>query len=235
MRAQKIRIVGGSLTSNPGQFLLDHIDIIVSSSRRAGGRSSLLGSVSSRCGFVVVSTCTTPVIFHLLIQFLLGLAGTGVGATVGWLGAATTSACIAARRACGTLTWNVTVDVIRGGLGDITAVTTTAAATTVCVVVGSRAQAAGVTRALNAIHQAGSRVVGGVERIAFTTAWNERKADGLALGIGAIVLLDRCVCVFETGVCDVSNSLRATGAVIGKSEVGDGSNSAEKILLRQHR
>jgi hypothetical protein len=94
-----------------------------------------------------------------------------------------------------------------------------AAATTICVIVGSGAQTAGVAGALDAIHQAGSGVVGGVEGVAFAAAGDEREADGLALGVGAIVFLDRGVCVLETGVCDVSNSFGAARTVVRKSEL----------------
>jgi hypothetical protein len=172
-----------------------------------------------------------------LVQFLLGLARAGIRTTLGWRGAvvaaATSASGIAAGRACGALAWNVTVDVFRSGFGDVATMSTAAAAATatVCVVVRSGAQAAGVAGPLDAIHQAGSGEVGGVEGIAFTAARDERKADGLALGVGAIVFLNRCVCVFETSVCDVSNSFGAARAVVGKSEIGDGSNAAKKVLL----
>lgn len=112
-----------------------------------------------------------------------------------------------------------------------TATTATAAAT--LGVVGLGAETASGTRTLDAIHQAGSRVVGGIKGIAFTAPGNERQANGLTLGIGSIVLLDRCVCVLETGICDMSNSLRTTGAVVGESEFRNGSDTAEKVLLNR--
>jgi hypothetical protein len=143
------------------KYLLNHIDIIIGSGC-AGGRSSLLGDIlSGRSRFTTVVR-TTPVIFHLLVQLLLGLARTGIGSAVGSISllravVASTPATAAAVRGAlvGALSGHITVDVVWGGLGDVAAMRTATATTAsaICVVLG--AHAAVVTGALNAVQEAG--------------------------------------------------------------------------------
>lgn len=129
---------------------------------------------------------------------------------------------------------DVTIDVVWGGLGDVAAMSTaatTTAASAIGVVLG--AHAAVITGALDAVHKTGSRSLCGVERVTFTAAGDERKTDGLALGVGSVILLNGGVRILQAGVCDVSNSLGASSAVVRDSKFRNRSNSAEEILLSE--
>jgi hypothetical protein len=204
------------------KYLLNHIDIIVGS-RCAGGRSSLLRSVLSGCSRFSAGVRTTPVILHLLIQLLLSLARTGVGSAVrsisllGTVVASTTTSASAATvrgALVGALPGNVTIDIVGSGLGDVAAMSTatTTAASAICAVLGAHATV--VAGAFDAVNKAGSRALCGVEGVTFTAAGDERKTDGLAFGVGSVILLNGGVCILEAGVCDVSNSLGASSAVV---------------------
>lgn len=224
------------------KYLLNHINIIVGSGC-AGGRSSLLRGVLSGCScFTAAVVRTTPVIFHLLVQLLLSLARTGIGSAVGSISllgtvvASTTSTSAAAvgRALVGALSGDVTVDVVWGGLGNIAAMSTAATATAasaIGVVLG--AHAAVIAGAFDAVHETRSRAMCGVEGVAVAAAGDERKTDGLALGVGSVILLNGGVCILQAGVCDVSNSLGASSAVIRDSKFRNRSNSTEEILFSE--
>jgi hypothetical protein len=221
------------------EYLLDHIDIIIGSGRALGG-SSLLGDILSRCSRFTTVVRTTPVIFHLLVQLLLCLARTGIGSAVGPISllravVTSTPATAAAVRGAlvGALSGNITVDVVWSGLGDVAAMRTATATTAsaICVVLG--AHAAVVTGALNAVQEAGSRALCRVEGVTVTAAADERKTDGLALGVGSVILLNGGVCILQAGVCNKSNSLRASSAVVRDSKFRNRSNSSEEILFSE--
>lgn len=226
-------------SSSDREVLLNHIDIIVGSGC-ARGRSSLLRGVLSGCSsFTTAVVGTTPVIFHLLVQLLLSLARTGIGSAVGSfsllgtvVAATTTSASAAAvgRALAGALPGNVTVDVVWGGLSDVAAMSTTATAASVAVL---GAHATVVAGALYAVQKAGPRALCGLEGVTFTAAGDERKTNGLALSVGSVVLLNGEVCILQAGICDESNSLGASSAVVRDSKFRDGSNSAEEILFSE--
>jgi hypothetical protein len=160
-----------------------------------------------------------------LVQFFLGLARTGVRATVSsisglrarFTSVASASSVPARRRtsrALRALTRDISVNVFGGGLGDIAAVTaaTTTAATT--LVVGSGAQAAAITGTLDTFKEAGLWLLHAVEWVTLPAAGDEGKTNWLALGIGTVKLLDRGVCILQAGICDVSDTLGASGAVV---------------------
>lgn len=136
--------------TSPHHHLLDHVDIIIGSSRRSGcsrrscrsrgclrlrgsGVGLLLSSFS--CGGL-----STPVVLHLLVQLLLCLAGSTIcRATASSLvssavvtaipASATTSTTTTTRRALAR-SRDIAVDSIGSGFGDVTATAT--AAGTVC-------------------------------------------------------------------------------------------------------
>ena len=221
------------------KYLLNHIDIVVGNGC-AGGRSSLLRGVLSGCSRFTAVVCTTPVIFHLLVQLLLSLARTGIGSAVGSISllgtvvasTTSTSATAVGRALMGALSGDVTVDVVWSGLGNIAAVSTAAtAASAIGVVLG--AHAAVIAGAFEAVHKTRSRAMCGVEGVAVTAAGDERKTDGLAFGVGSVILLNGGVCILQAGVCDVSNSLGASSAVIRDSKFRNRSNSTEEILFSE--
>jgi hypothetical protein len=102
-------------------ILFDHINIVVGSRRnsRGGSRSRMLDRdiTTSRTS---TSRRSTPVILHLLIQFLLRLLGPGITPRAGFsvLALATTTTGSAGWR---TLSGDVSVDILRGRLGDVAA------------------------------------------------------------------------------------------------------------------
>jgi hypothetical protein len=219
--------------------LFDHVNVIVSS-RCAGSRSGLQrGVLGGRGRFVGTSVCTTPVIFHLLVQLLLCLARAGIRTALSRRAVVATTTTTSASAATvggavGALSGDVAVDVLGCGSGDVAAVSA-AATTASAAVIGSGAQATGIAGTLDAVHEAGSGVLGGVEGVAFAAAGNEGETNGLALGVGSVIFLDRSVCILQAGICDVSDSLGASSAVIRKSEFRNRSNPAEEILLKKKK
>jgi hypothetical protein len=162
-----------------------------------------------------------------LVQFLLCLAGTGVGTATTILGIAglvvASSTAAFAALVGRPLSRDVSVNAIGGGSGDIAAASTTrstaTAARSVSFVVTGRTQAASI--ACGALHAVEKRTASTITAtvaatITASTAGDERQTDGLALGVGAVVLLNRGVCVLQMGVCDVSDSLGASSAVVSK-------------------
>lgn len=122
--------------------------------------SRLLGLCHGRLGTGIV---TTPIILHLLIEFLLCLARPAIGSTTtiilsvarSIVASSTSSTSASVRRA---LSRDVAVDVFRSGPGNIAAATTTrppaTAARSISFSVTGRAQTAGVTsRALNTVEK----------------------------------------------------------------------------------
>jgi hypothetical protein len=135
-----------------------------------------------------------------LVQLFLGLARASVRATVRSIGglragfpSVASASCIPARgasRALRVLAGDIAVNVFRGRLGDIAAVTATTTTASATLVVGSGAQAAAITGTLHAVKEAGLRVLHTIEWVPLSAAGNEGKTNWLALGIGTVELLN---------------------------------------------
>lgn len=215
--------------------LLDHVDVIICnrcgfSSGRSRG-SLLLVSLDRLRRSILWRRVATPVILHLLVKFLLCLAGPAIRPTATFVlciaravVSSTTATTITSNRRA--LAGNVAIDVVRGRLGNITAAgTTTATAPGTIRGVTAGAQAACVASgAFNAVEQ----TVAGT----FTATGNKRETNWLSFGVGTVEFVNRFVCVFEVGVCDECDAFRATGAVVDQREGGNGTNAAEQILRK---
>jgi hypothetical protein len=180
-----------------------------------------------------------------LIQFLLCLAGTAIcAATASSLGAATVVPTITAITAITAITTTpttsttttgrtlarsrgVAVDSIGSRFGGVTATATAAGA--VCAFFTSGAEAARVAfRALYAVKESVA-IIG----VAFPAAGHEGKADGLTLGVGAVEFAEGLVSVAQALVCDVGDTLGASGAVIDEGKGGNGTDAAKEVLQRR--
>ena len=222
--------------------LLDHVDIIIGSSRRSGrsrcirwsrGSLRLRGSgVGLLLSGFSCGGLSTPVVLHLLVQLLLCLAGTTIcRATASSLVAstvvtaipasATTSSATTTRRALAR-SRDVAVDPLGSRFGDVTATPTAAA---VRALFTTWAQATRV--ALGALYAVEKCVaVGGP----FTATRDKGETNGLALRVGAVEFADGLMSIRQAFICDVGDALRASSAVIDEGKGGNGADASEEVL-----
>lgn len=64
-----------------------------------------------------------------------------------------------------------------------------------------------------------------------TSSGHEAQTDGMALCVGTVVFLKGLVGIFEELVGDIGYAFGASSAVVDERKVGNGANSAEKILF----
>lgn len=237
-------------------LLLNHINIIVSSccrSRRGNllrliRDSGLVSSASTGIGR------TAPVVLHLLVEFLLCLAGPAVRSTLLLLlllltvsaipvvaALATTSSTVTSTACWGTLAGNVAVNVVRGRLGYVaatdrssSAATATSASTTFCAVARAfRAQTARVAWPLDTVEKASSGSLHIVEWVAVSSSscaassGDYRQADRLSFGVCAVEFGNGGFGITEALVGHIGDSLGASSTVVDQSQVEDWSNSSE--------
>ena len=130
-----------------------------------------------------------------------------------------------------------------GGLGDVTATAagcaTAAPATTMGTAIrafasGVRAETAGVAGPLDAIEEAAFGALDGIEGVAVAAAAvagrDQCESDRLALGVGAIELVDRCSRVAHARIGHEGETLGAAGSVVYEAYVLNGSDAGEEIL-----
>lgn len=173
-----------------------------------------------------IGVLVAPVIFHLLIQLLLCLSGTGVRATtcilrIARTAVASTSTPATVAVSCVALTRDVAVDVIGGGLGHIAAAATAASSTPASV--PTFGFTLGAHWAFHAVEEGTTS--------ALAATWHKGEANGLALCVSTVKLADGLMCISQSLVCDEGNALGASSAVINEGKFLDGANSAEEVLL----
>ncbi len=84
-------------------------------------------------------------------------------------------------------------------------------------------------QAARGAHRRVERVAGGLRRGA-GGGREERQADGLAVGVGAVVLFDGGAGVGQVGVGDEGDALAAVLAVVEERDGADGADAGEEFL-----
>lgn len=207
--------------------LFDHVDIVTSRSRG----SSSLGSGSCRGILSTVVGTAGEVVGHVVIELLSTLLGTRVATTTAATVVALTARSVtASARAASSTTVTTTTRAARSITATTGDVTVNALASSVVSIVAAtrRVGSVSVARSGDALGQGAARHEGVVKGVA---RGQDGQADGLAVSIGTIKLLDSLFGIVLLLVCNVSRAERAAGAVVAQLESNDGTDALEKFLL----
>ena len=224
--------------------LLDHINIIITSRRRSR-RSNLLRFL--RDSLLISSpspsiTITSEVIIHLLVEFFLCLAGSGAAAlssvsVIVATRASPPAVSIPAYWRSLALSWDVSIDVIRGWFGDVASTgsltTATTALITAAAIVGAIAfwtQTAGIPGTFDTVQKAALGSLDLVEWVAVPSASSTRndcQPDRLAFGVRAIEFIDCGFGIVETVIGNIGDTFGASSAIVDQGNVENWSNLGE--------
>ena len=135
------------------------------------------------------------------------------------------------------MSWDVSIDVIRGWFGDVASTgslsTATTALVTAATVVGAIAfwaQAAGIPGSFDTVEKAAFGSLDAVEWVAVpssSSTGDDCQTDRLAFGVRAIEFIDCGFGIVETVIGNISDTFGASSAVIDQRNVEDWSDLGE--------
>lgn len=187
-------------------------------------------------------TITSEVIIHLLVEFFLCLAGSGIAAlssvsVIVATRASPPAVSIPAYWRSLALTWDVSIDVIRGWFGDVASTgslsTATTALMTAATAVGAIAfwaQTAGIPGPFDTVEKAAFGPLDVVERVAVpssSSTGDDGQTNRLAFGVGAVKFTDCGFGIVQAVIGNIGDTFGASSAVVDQRNVEDWSNLGE--------